>query len=476
MKKARLFSLIILLIGILIVSCSEDKKTNPDTESPTVMITYPPNNAEITSGTIVNIVAGADDNEEVENVKFYINGVNSYEDSTEPYGYSWNTTDLIGPHTIYAKAVDTSDNSETSDVITVTIIEANGNPPNQPSNPYPSDNATSVSTNTDLSWTCTDPDGDPLTYVVYFGISSNPPLVNSGQGSTTYDPGTLNEETTYYWKIVAHDDHANSTTGDIWEFTTRTVYSGDFEWCDVPAGQYTYGQDDEILTIEYDYQIMKYEVTNQQYVDYLEEALNNGDITVTTSTIEGYYEGDENYSSGTYEFYDLDAGDNRIAWIGNNFVIEAGYEEHPVVHITWFGSWAFAEHYGLSLPTEQEWEKAARGNTGYDYPWGDDIDGSRANYSDSGDPWDNGTTPVGMYNGQTIQDFLTTDSPSPFGAYDLAGNVYDWCDSFHELFPSLRVGRGGGWYTSTVGLRSWSSQGGSPDLSADGIGFRCVLP
>ncbi len=67
----------------------------------------------------------------------------------------------------------------------------------------PSDEAVNVSINTDLSWECSDP-----------------PLVNSDQTSTSYDPGTLNEETTYYWKIDAHDDQDNSTMGDVWQFTT----------------------------------------------------------------------------------------------------------------------------------------------------------------------------------------------------------------------------------------------------------------
>lgn len=119
-------------------------------------------------------------------------------------------------------------------------------PPNPPSNPNPANNATSVSTNANLSWECSDPDGDPLTYDVYFGTSASPPLVNSGQSSTTYDPGNLNEETTYYWKIEAHDDHGNSTMGAVWQFTTtsgvtgtvididgnvyQTIVIGDHEW------------------------------------------------------------------------------------------------------------------------------------------------------------------------------------------------------------------------------------------------------
>lgn len=78
---------------------------------------------------------------------------------------------------------------------------APNNPPSVPSNPNP-DNETGVSITTTLSWTCSDPDGDSLTYDVYFGTSPTPPLVQSNHTSTTYNPGTLNYGTKYYWKIV----------------------------------------------------------------------------------------------------------------------------------------------------------------------------------------------------------------------------------------------------------------------------------
>ena len=257
-----------------------------------------------------------------------------------------------------------------------------------------------------------------------------------------------------------------------------------FEWCTVTAGEYTYGQGDTIKTIDYDYQIMKNEVTNSQYVTYLEEAYAAGDIWIAGGDVVGYYEGDEYWPAGNYDFYDLGTPTTynyaQISYDGNSFGINvpSGYnpgdfDNHPVVYVTWFGSWAFAEHYGLRLPSEHEWEKAARGNTGYDYPWGDNIDGSRANYYDSGDPWDNGTTPVGMYNGQTIQGFQTTDSPSPFGVYDMAGNVWDWTDSFWSGTSSYRVIRGGGWSFNTDYLRSWSRDNYNPYGGSYLIGFRC---
>ena len=124
--------------------------------------------------------------------------------------------------TYYWKIVahDNHSNSTTGNIWIFTTIGPVNQPPNPPSNPNPSDNATEVSINTNLSWECTDPENDPLTYDIYFGTSSNPPIVNNGQSGTTYYLGTLEEETTYYWKIVAYDNHSNSTTGNVWHFTT----------------------------------------------------------------------------------------------------------------------------------------------------------------------------------------------------------------------------------------------------------------
>lgn len=251
----------------------------------------------------------------------------------------------------------------------------------------------------------------------------------------------------------------------------------------VTAGDFTYGSNDQVLNIDYDYEIMRYEVTNAQYVEFLIEANESGDVWISGgisgNSVQGFYSGDEHYSGGNYTLYSLgDAGDNynygRINWNGTTFIVTEGYGNHPVVYVTWFGAYKFAEHYGIRLPTEQEWEKAARGNTGYDYPWGNSIDGSRANYRDSGDPWDNGTTPSGFYNGQTYEGFATTDSPSQFGAYDMAGNVWEWTNSWISEGSSSRVLRGGSWDTGTSHCRSWNRYYFNPNSSYNYLGFRLV--
>jgi len=100
------------------------------------------------------------------------------------------------------------------------------NPPSIPRNPVPINGATGQSLTVDLSWTGGDPDsGDTVTYDVYFGTSSSPPKVVGNQSGLTYDPGTLLYSTTYYWKIVAWDNHGASTSGSIWSF--QTIPPGD---------------------------------------------------------------------------------------------------------------------------------------------------------------------------------------------------------------------------------------------------------
>ena len=95
-------------------------------------------------------------------------------------------------------------------------------PPNTPSDPDPEDGATDVQIDTCISWTSEDPDGDEVSYDVYFGESSPPPLVSSKQSETTYCPEeNIEYDTDYYWKIVAWDVYEYSSEGPIWNFKTE---------------------------------------------------------------------------------------------------------------------------------------------------------------------------------------------------------------------------------------------------------------
>ena len=117
-------------------------------------------------------------------------------------------------------AKDEFGKTSTSTVWSFTTSNPPNRPPKTPSNPSPYNGKIAVTLNPTLSWNDSDPDGDPLTYDVYFGTTSNPPLIKSGVTSKSYKVSNLSESKTYYWKIVAKDDHDHSTTGPVWHFTT----------------------------------------------------------------------------------------------------------------------------------------------------------------------------------------------------------------------------------------------------------------
>ena len=98
--------------------------------------------------------------------------------------------------------------------------EGNNYAPAVPTNPIPSHNANDVSIATDLQWSCHDPNGDELEYKVYFGTTSNPPLVGTTENITSYTLSGLSENTAYYWYIEATDSDGLSSTSIVWVFTT----------------------------------------------------------------------------------------------------------------------------------------------------------------------------------------------------------------------------------------------------------------
>ncbi len=317
----------------------------------------------------------------------------------------------------------------------------------------------------------TDGDGDSLTYLWSATCGSI-----RGVGSIVTYTASMTEEICIIVCTVS-----DSNGGEDSQSISIITVSQSLDWVTVPAGPYTFGIYDEVLNdIDYDFQIMKFEVTNIKYIQYLAEALALGNITVTSTNIQGPYEGDEIYSAGNQMYLDM-TEPSLISWDGNSFSIVPGYENHPVVFVTWFGAIAYAKHYNLKLPSDHEWEKAARGNTGYEYSWGNDIDGSRCNYLNSNDPYEKEnwavqpqTTPVGYYNGSNYNGFQTLDSPSQYGVYDMTGNVYEWCNSWYNISYSYRGFRGGAWISVTNNLPSWVQYGTYPHNGYIAIGFRCI--
>ena len=140
-------------------------------------------------------------------------------DGQEETSYDPGTLDLNSNYYWQIIAEDENGAVKSSPVWSFTTRD--NNPPNLPGSPNPQNGATDVSVNANLQWTGGDPDGDPVTYDIYFGTSTPPPLVLSGQTTEYYDPGTLDFLTTYYWQIESEDSFGETATGPIWSFTTR---------------------------------------------------------------------------------------------------------------------------------------------------------------------------------------------------------------------------------------------------------------
>lgn len=258
-------------------------------------------------------------------------------------------------------------------------------------------------------------------------------------------------------------------------------------WALVPAGEFLKGQFDQETLVEYDYEIMLTHVTNDQFARYLNEALAAGTIEIEDGMLVGYYPGDEFHgyrheeeiAAGNWPHIPLEVEGLRLILDGDSFSVMPGYENHPVVNVSWFGAQAYCEFYDWRLPSEIEWEKAARGTDGRPYPWGDDIDEANANFYSSRDPFEElygkqgNTTPVGFYNGLAYDGYQTIDSTSPYGLYDMAGNVEQWTGDVYEN-QHYRYLRGGSKQFYGYDLRVWVSNNVAPYYYSPSIGFRCA--
>ena len=238
---------------------------------------------------------------------------------------------------------------------------------------------------------------------------------------------------------------------------------------EVPAGEFEMGSneyEDEkpIHTIYLDaFWIDKTEVTNVMFQAFVEangyktDAENDGASNV-------YKDGSWEDTAGADWQHPQGPG-SSLSGLGN----------HPVIHASWNDASAYCKWAGKRLPSEAEWEKAARGTDGRTYPWGESINSSLANY----DLNVGGTVEVGSY----------LDGASPYGALDMAGNVWEWVNDWYgavyygsspDSNPSgpssgdLRVLRGGSWDYNGYYARSAYRNSRYPNGTSYSYGFRCA--
>lgn len=258
----------------------------------------------------------------------------------------------------------------------------------------------------------------------------------------------------------------------------------------IPAGEFSMGdhrnigepQEKPVHTVYLDaYWIDETEVTNEQYCIFLNQHRRNTDIK-------------------RHKLIDLDHEDTQIEKVGDIYIPRSGYGKYPVAQVSWYGAAAYAQWVSACLPTEAQWEKAARGGLiGKNYPWGDKLTGNDANcrgyYCQPGrarDIWPR-TSPVASF------------PANGYGLYDMAGNVEEWCadrsrPDYYNQSPyknptgpetqiffinndfakvetsSVRVLRGGSCYHSTYSysrVRCAFRNFGGPHETAWGTGFRC---
>jgi formylglycine-generating enzyme len=258
-------------------------------------------------------------------------------------------------------------------------------------------------------------------------------------------------------------------------------------WASIPAGEFLKGQFNEVASTDA-YEIMITDVTVSQYADFLNSAINESYVKINDEKdVVGFYPGDVfrgfkhelPIEAGDWLFLPLDDPSQRISYDGSTFTAQPGYENHPMTMVSWFGAWGYCGYYGYELPTEIEWEKAARGTDTRPFPWGDEIARNNANFYSSRDPFEDmssfgsRTSPVGFYNGRTYDGYTTLNSASPYGLYDMAGNVWQWTGNVYEN-EHYRYMRGGSKDTYDMNLRIWVTNNAAPDYFSPGVGFRCA--
>jgi formylglycine-generating enzyme required for sulfatase activity len=142
----------------------------------------------------------------------------------------------------------------------------------------------------------------------------------------------------------------------------------------------------------------------------------------------------------------------------------------PVTNVNWHEARAYCAFAGGRLPSEDEWEKAARGEDGREFPWGNDLDCTRANWGN----YENEGPCAGKGPGKPIAVGSYPQGVSPYEIHDMAGNVWEWTADKYDRDPARRVVRGGSCCSYFVEPRSANRNAWNPDHRDGDLGFRCA--
>jgi formylglycine-generating enzyme required for sulfatase activity len=257
----------------------------------------------------------------------------------------------------------------------------------------------------------------------------------------------------------------------------------------IPAGTFTMGSpatevdraaDETQYQVTLDaYRMSKYDITNTQYAAFLNAKSIGSDGLYAAGaypTQALIYDSYVAYS-GSYDF--------GLHYSGTQWVPVVGYENNPLIDVTWYGAAEYATYVGGTLPTEAQWEYACRAGTTTPFNTGTCLTNLQANYSWSS-PFSTCTNTVTTPLSKTQP--VGSYAPNAYGLYDMHGNVWQWCADWYGAYPttaqtnptgattgSYRVGRGGGWVYGAQYCRSAYRTYCNPDYNRNELGFRVVF-
>jgi formylglycine-generating enzyme required for sulfatase activity len=236
------------------------------------------------------------------------------------------------------------------------------------------------------------------------------------------------------------------------------------------------GNETQHLVVLSGFRMSIYEITNAQYAEFL----NDNNVSRNGINENG------NYPSQKLVTESSENWDWGLHYSDGQWIPAEGYENHPVINVSWYGAADFAKYCGGRLPTEAEWEYACRANTNGPFNTGGCLSKDQANY--------NWAHPYSTCNNENSGYSIETQStgsyaPNAWGLFDMHGNAWEWCSDYFGMYPSdaqtnptgpasgeSRIVRGGGYSDDASFCRSAARGGNPPEITYLSIGFRIVLP